>query len=410
MAAFTYRAVDRTGKPSSGVLEAVSAASARQDLRARGLLPVEVTASRAQRGAAAKPVRPSLLARLRPAVGTRDLTLITRQLATLIGSGVRIEDALRTVASQSPPRVAAVLLNVRASVLDGRSFGQSLAEYPGVFSEFYRASVMAGEQSGQLDQVMRHLAAFVENRARNAQAVQLALLYPALLATVSLGIITMLMTYVMPDIVRVFTSRGADLPLLTRGLIVISEALRAYGLIAVLGVLLGALGLRRWLAVPTNRLRFHRLLAQSRTTARFVTRISAAQFSGTLATLVQSRVPLVEALAAASAVTPNRFIRARVEEATARVREGASLRDAISAAAVFPPMLIAMIASGEAGGNLGETLTQAADDQQRDLDAWVRTLLALVEPAILLLMGGLVMLMVLAILLPIVSMNSLAGV
>ena len=224
MAAFTYRAVDRGGKPQSGVLEAVSAVSARADLRARGLLPVAVAASR---GTAGRPAGRSLLGGLRPAVGARDLTLITRQLATLIGSGVRIEDALRTVAQQSPPRVAAVLLNVRAAVLDGRSFGQALTEYPAVFSEFYRASVAAGEQSGQLDQVMRHLAAFVESRARNAQAIQLALIYPALLALVSAGIVVLLMTYVMPDIVRVFTARGADLPLLTRGLIVVSEALRS---------------------------------------------------------------------------------------------------------------------------------------------------------------------------------------
>jgi general secretion pathway protein F len=227
---------------------------------------------------------------------------------------------------------------------------------------------------------------------------------------VSLGIITLLMTYVMPDIVRVFTSRGADLPLLTRGLIVLSEAVRSYGLIALLCFAIGLLAYQRWLVVPANRARVHRWLAQGRLTARFVTRINAAQFSGTLATLVQSRVPLVEALTAASAVTPNLFIRARVEAATARVREGASLREAIGAAAVFPPILIAMIASGEAGGNLGDTLAQAAADQQRDLDAWVRTLVALVEPAILLVMGGLVMMMVLAILLPIVSMNSLAGV
>jgi general secretion pathway protein F len=407
MAAFTYRAVDRTGRPLTGVLEAASAASARQDLRARGLLPVEVAASRAASGA---PARPSLLARLRPAVGPRALTLITRQLATLIGSGVRIEDALKTVAQQCPPRAAAVLLNVRAAVLEGRSFGQALAEYPAVFTDFYRASVSAGEQSGQLDQVMRHLANFVENRARNAQSVQLALLYPALLAVLSLGIITALMTYVMPDIVRVFTSRGADLPLLTRGLILVSEALRAWGLVGLLALALALLGLQRWLAVRGNRLRFHRLLAEGRATARLVSRINSAQFTGTLATLVQSRVPLVEALAAAGAVTPNLHIRAKVEAAAARVREGTSLRDAIGAAGCFPPMLIAMIASGEAGGNLGETLARAAEDQQRDLDAWVRTLVALVEPAILLVMGGLVMLMVLAILLPIVSMNNLAGI
>lgn len=408
MGAYSYRAVDRAGKAQSGLMEAANAAAARQDLRARGLLPIEVAES-GQRGTGtdASPERPS--GWFRRGLSARDLTLITRQLATLIGSGVRIEDALHIVAQQSAPRVASVLLNVRAGVLDGRSLGQALAEYPAEFSDYYRASILAGEQSGKLDQVMRHLAAFVDNRARNAQSVQLALIYPALLATVSLGIIVMLMTYVMPDIIRVFTTRGADLPVVTRVLIAASEAMRAYGLQAIVALVIGILIARRWLSVGANRLRFHRLLSQNRLTARFVTRMNSAQFSGTLATLVQSRVPLVEALTAAAAVTPNLHIRQSIENATIRVREGASLRDALNAAQVFPPMLIAMIASGEAGGDLGETLARAADDQQRDLDAWVKTLVALVEPVILLVMGGLVMIMVLAILLPIVSMNTLAG-
>jgi general secretion pathway protein F len=408
MGAYSYRAVDRAGKSQSGLLEAANAAAARQHLRAQGLLPIEVAES-GQRGTGADTARAPSASWFRRGLGGRDLTLITRQLATLIGSGVRIEDALRIVAQQSPPRVASVLLNVRASILEGRSLGQALADYPAEFSDYYRASIQAGEQSGKLEVVMRHLAAFVDNRARNAQSVQLALIYPALLATVSLGIIVMLMTYVMPDIIRVFTNRGADLPWVTRGLIAVSEAMRAHGLQAILGLVIAALVWRRWLSANSNRLRFHRFLSQNRLTAKFVTRMNSAQFSGTLATLVQSRVPLVEALAAAAAVTPNLHIRQSIEIATTRVREGASLRDALDAAEVFPPMLIAMIASGEAGGDLGETLARAAEDQQRDLDAWVRTLVALVEPMILLLMGGLVMVMVLAILLPIVSMNALAG-
>lgn len=405
MGAFSYRAVDRSGKAHAGVIEAASAAAARQDLRARNLLPVEVAPS----GRNAAAARPVFGRRRRKGLGARDLALVTRQLATLIGSGVRIEDALRTVSQQGSPRIAALLLDIRASVLDGRSLGQALDDHPQVFSEYYRASVAAGEQSGRLDMVLTHLAAFVESRSRNAQSVRLALIYPALLAVVSLGIIAMLMTYVMPDIVRVFTARGADLPLLTRGLIAFSEALRAWGPLALLAAALGVLGFRRWLAAPRNRLAFHRFLARSPASARFVTRSSAAQFSGTLATLVRSHVPLVEALAAAGAATPNLFIRRSLEEATSRVREGASLRGAIEAAGCFPPMLVAMIGSGEAVGDLGEALAAAAEDQQRDLDAWVRTLVALVEPAILLVMGGLVMTMVLAILLPIMSMNDLAG-
>ena len=281
MAAFTYRAMDRSGRSETGVLEAASAAAARQDLRARGLFPVQVSATRdapqaANRGWA-----------LRSSVSARDLTVLTRQIATLIGSGVRIDEALQIAAGQANPRVAPVLLEMRAAVRDGQSFERALSAHPKVFSDYYRASVQAGEQSGQLEEVMGHLATFVDNRARNGQTIQLALLYPALLAFVSVGIITMLMAYVLPDIVRVFTSRGADLPWLTRALILLSDALRDWGLMAIAGLAVAVVGLRQLLRRPANRFAVHKWLATSRLTARIVTRINAAQFSGTLATLVQ---------------------------------------------------------------------------------------------------------------------------
>ena len=401
MAAFRFRAVDATGKPQAGVLEAASPLAARQVLRGQGWLPLEVTA-----GAAATTGGAGRFA-LRPAMSLAALTLITRQMATLLGSGLRIEDALATIALGQPARVAGLLLTVRAQVLEGRSLGAALAGFPQVFSEFYLASVVAGEQSGRLDQVMTHLAAFVENRTRNRQTVQLALLYPALLALVSLSIITLLMAFVVPDIVRVFTARGADLPFLTRALIAASAAVRGYGLLTALGFGVALTLWLRWLRVPGNLARFHRLLAQGRLTARLVQRMNAAQFAGTLATLVQSQVPLLDALRAAADVTPNRFVRAQVVQATEKVRQGMSLRRAMGEARCFPAMLVAMVASGEASGQLGAALERASADQQRDLDAWVRTMVALVEPAILLVMGGMVMVMVLAILLPIVSMNGL---
>lgn len=411
MPAFSFKAIDAAGRPQSGMLEAASSAAARQSLRGQGLLPLEVAGVAPGKDTRRQADSPAAPRRSRGArIPLSALTLITRQMSTLLGAGLRVEDALSAIAMGQPPKVAGILLTVRGAVLEGRSFGAALADYPQVFSDFYRASVRAGEQSGQLDQVMSHLAGFVENRARNRQTVQLALLYPVLLALVSLAIITLLMVFVIPDIMRVFSARGADLPFLTRALIAVSDLVRSYGLIALVVVVLGVVGFRRWLAAGRNRLRWHRMLATRRPTSRVVQRMNSSQFAGTLATLVQSRVPLVEALQAASDVTPNLFVRARVVEATEKVRRGISLKRAMDEAGVFPAMLIAMVASGEAGGHLGDALDRAATDQQRDLDAWVRALVALVEPAILLVMGGVVMIMVLAILLPIVSMNNLAGV
>jgi general secretion pathway protein F len=402
MGAYQFKAVDGAGKSHAGVMEAASAAAARQSLRGKGWLPVDVTERAAVAGTNGRKATSS------PRLSLSALTLVTRQMATLLGSGLRIEEALTTIASGQPPRVASILLNVRATVMEGRSFDDALATYPQAFSGYYRASVRAGEQSGKLDQVMAHLAAHVEHRSRNRQSVQLALLYPALLGVVSLAIIMALMTYVVPDIVKVFRDRGADLPLLTRSLIAVSDAVRGYGIHALSVSLILAFGAERWLKNSRNLTRWHGVLARGRLTGRLVQRLNAAQCAGTLATLLQSQVPLVEALSASTDVMANLHIRARLREATDKVRQGMSLQRALSESGAFPPMMIAMVASGEASGHLGRALDHAATEQQRDLDAWVKAVVALVEPAILVIMGGLVMAMVLAILMPIVSLNGLA--
>jgi general secretion pathway protein F len=408
MAAFQYRASNEKGQVRSGVIEASSAVSARQSLRAQGLLTLEMQESRARVQNPASGANGKKLRRQR-GLSLQSLTLVTRQLATLLSARLRIDEALSTVAKAQVPHVTAILLTLRASVVEGRSFADALDQMPGVFSDFYRASVRAGEQAGQLDKVMNHIATFIESRARNRQTVQLALLYPALLAMVSLAIITMLMTFVVPDIVKVFTSRGAELPFLTRALIAISAFVRAYGLIAALGLIIAGLGFARWYRAPKNRLVVHRFLARWRLTGGVVRQMNASQIAGTLATLLNSTVPLVEALSAAADVTPNLFIRQRMAEVAEKVRQGGNLNRAMEEAAVFPPMMVAMVASGETSGRLADALDHAATDQQRSLDAWVKAVIALVEPAILLVMGGLVMAMVLAILLPIISLNGLVG-
>ncbi|URW74580.1 type II secretion system F family protein [Sphingomonas donggukensis] len=404
MPAFAYQAADRAGATRKGVVDASSAPAARAMLREQGLLPLSVEPA-ADKGAAIGAIR---LPFARRGVTSRQLATMTRQIATLVGSDIPVEEALRLVAAQSEARsVSTLLMEVRASILDGRSFAASLANHPKAFPEFYRASVAAGESSGRLTDVLNHLAHFVETRHGNAQKLQLALLYPALLATVSIGIIVLLMIYVVPDIVRVFVSRGADLPFLTRALIAISAFLQDWGLLLLLVLLVGGFVFGRWVRVPANRLRLDRMFAERRPFKRFSRQHNAARFAGSLATLVESAVPLVEALHAAAAVTPNRHVRARALIVAARVREGLSLRAAMAEAAVFPSMLTAIVASGESSGKLAPALGRASDELERELDALVATLVALVEPMVLLMMGGMVLMMVLAILLPIINLNNL---
>lgn len=395
-----YHAVDPSGKKSKGLLDAANEASARADLRRRGLLPLSIEPTRHAAGSAFRPHRMSL----------KKQVLVTRQLATLAGAQVRIEDAIKIVADQiKGPRDVSLLLNLRSAIVDGRSFAEALEDAPGSFDEYYRASVRAGESAGKLSEVMEHLANHMEDRARNRQSLQLALIYPALLALVSIGVIVALLTLVVPDIVRVFTARGAELPALTRGLIAVSDWIARWGLIAAgVGVAAIVAGLAL-LRQPAIRLAWDRWLTRAPVVRGLVLRVNAAQFTGTLATLVQSGVPLAEALAAAARTVPNRFMRTRIAEVTQNVQDGASLSKSIQATEVFPPMLIAMIASGEAGGRLGDSLERAANDQAATLKATVTTIVALVEPAVLLVMGGIVMLLVMSILMPIVGLNALAG-
>ncbi|MDF1727662.1 MAG: type II secretion system F family protein [Sulfitobacter sp.] len=402
MPAFHYQAVDPSGKKSKGLLEAASAAAARADLRARNLLPLSVEATQGRPGA------PTGLRTHR--LGLKKQVLVTRQLATLVGAQVRIEDAIKIITDQlSNSRDVSLLLNLRSAIVDGRSFAEALEEVPGSFDEYYRASVRAAESAGKLPEVLAHLATHIEDRSRNRQSLQLALIYPALLALVSVGVIVALLTFVVPDIVRVFTARGADLPALTRGLIAVSDWVTRWGLIAAL-VICGALvAFAALLRQPALRLKWDGWLIRAPVIGTLVLRMNAAQFSGTLATLVQSGVPLAEALRAASGTVPNRFVRARVAEITQQVQDGTALSRAVEAARVFPPMLIAMIASGEASGRLGESLDKAATDQAAGLKATVTTIVALVEPAVLLIMGGIVMLLVMSILMPIVGLNGLAN-
>jgi len=407
--AFNFRAVDPAGKPQRGVVEAANAPGARKALRDRNLIPVSVhLSSEKDHGAGRGEV--DLTRLFGPRIGARALAAMTRQLSTMIGSGIRIEEALRILAAQNAKRPEGpVLVNVRGAIMEGRSFAAALGEHPSVFPDFYRASVAAGEQSGRLDDVLAHLTDFVERRERSRRKVQLALIYPALLAVVSMLIIGLMLTYVVPDITKVFVSRGAELPLLTRGLIGLSDLVQGFGWLIAILMAAGALALRQWLQSEANVLTLARVIAQRQPMARFSIQMNAARFAGSLATLVRSGVPLVDAINAAAAVTPNAWIRTRAQLTAARVREGSSLQRAMTEADCFPPMLIAVVASGENSGQLGEALARAATDLDSDTEALTAALVSLVEPGILLLMGGIVLLLVLAILMPIVNLNSLAG-
>ena len=405
MAAFEYVALDTKGRQQKGVLEADSARQVRQLLREKQLAPLQVEpAHRKEHSEKAGGFS------LRRGLSARDLALVTRQLATLIGAALPIEEALRAAAAQSrQPRIQSMLIAVRAKVLEGHSLANALGAFPAAFPELYRATVAAGEHAGHLAPVLEQLADYTEQRQQSRQKIQMAMLYPLILMLASLGIVGFLLGYVVPDVVRVFVDSGQTLPALTRGLILLSELVKAWGALVLVLAVVGVIAFRRALRNEDLRRRWHAFLLRVPLVGGLIAATETARFASTLAILVRSGVPLVEALAIGAEVVTNRIIRTDVANATQRVREGGSLSRALEASRQFPPMMLHMIASGERSGELDQMLARTARNQENDLAATIGLMVGLFEPFMLVFMGAVVLVIVLAILLPILSLNQLVG-
>lgn len=407
MPAFSYAALDVRGKERKGLLEADSSRQARQLLRDRGLTPLRIDATVGrQTSHAAGQARSTR--RAGPGIRVGDLAVITRQLATLLQSSMPLEEALAAVSQQSEnQRVRTVVSAVRARVMEGHSLANSMTDFPRVFPALYRSTVAAGEHAGQLDLVLNRLADYTERSYESRQKAQLALLYPVLLFVLSIAIVAGLMVFVVPDVVEVFVGQGQELPLLTRGLIALSDFIVEYGWLLLLLLVAAVAALRLALNNEAFRQRWDRRLMRLPLIGKLSRGGNTARYASTLSILTNSGVPLVEAMNIANQVLANSWLREQVSAATQQVREGGSLHQALQQCGYFPPMMIHMIASGEASGELATMLERVAQSQQRELDNLVATLIGIFEPAMLVFMGGAVLLIVLAILQPIFNLNQL---
>lgn len=402
MAAFEYTALDASGRERRGVLEGDSARQIRQLLRDQSLLPVAVAEV-----SDAPPPRAFSFS-LGNRIGSADLALLTRQLSTLVRSGIPLEEALLAVSQQSEKaRVRSVIAGVRARVMEGRTLAEGLAAFPTVFPEIYRATVSAGEQSGHLDAVLERMADYTENRQVLQQKIRNAMIYPILLTVVCLGIVGLLLGYVVPEVVRVFEAGKQELPILTRILIATSDFLRSWWWLLALALVAVAWGFRRWIRDPAARMKWDALMLRMPLVGRITRGNNAARFARTLSILAASAVPVLEALRIAAEVVTNAPMRRAVEDAAVRVREGAPIARSIGASKLFPPMLVHLVASGETSGELEAMLERAADNQERELDGVVNTAVGILGPVMILLMGGFVFVIVVALLLPIFQLNQL---
>ena len=407
MGAFDYVAVDATGRERKGVIEGDTARHVRQLLREQGLLPVSV--DEVEEKERTGPRRPLRLGFQR-GLSAGDLALVTRQLATLVKSGLPLEEALLACSQQTDkPRVRSVILGVRSKVTEGHTLADGLSDFPGSFPEIYRATVAASEQSGHLDAVLERLADYTDNREQMRSRTLTAMLYPVLLFVVCVAIVFFLLVSVVPKVVEVFRNSEAELPLLTQALIAGSDFMREYGLLLIVGIGLAAWLFSRWLRVESNRRRWHDLLLRLPLIGKIVRGSNTARFARTLSTLTASTVPVLEALRISSEVVTNLPMKAAVEDAAVRVREGAPIGRSIGVSRLFPPMMIHLISSGESSGELDTMLERAAIHQERELDSILQAVVGLLGPIMILVMGGLVLVIVLAMLLPIFELNQLVN-
>ena len=399
MSRFRYKAASASGSVQSGTIDAIDPIAARAKLRDDGMLPLSVKAA----GAVSFEGLTQQIGRRSSRASVAEVATFTRQMATLITSGVQIEEALAAIARESHGALAEMSQSLRKTILDGGTFRAALQDYPDSFDRFFLTSVSAGEQAGRLGPVLEYLAAHIENRQRNRQSVTLALIYPVILILVSVAVVVALLAFVLPDIVKVFAARGAELPGLTRVMIAVSDLLTTQALPILMVVGISVAGLTFLARKPAFGQRRDLFLWRS----GLARQVTIVQFTGTLATLIQSGVALSDALSAAIATVQNRAARDILSQVARDVHDGASLSLSLGRHKGFPPMMITMIASGEASGRLPAMLGRFAEDQQQSLQARVKTLVGLVEPLVLLVMGGVIMLLVLAILMPIVNLNSL---
>lgn len=409
MAAFRYQALNSAGKIEKGVMQGDSERQIRVQLRASQLRPVSVEAvSESAAGSRAKSGAGFRL--FQPRISVSELALLTRQLATLVQSQLPLDQCLQAAAEQThKSRTKELLLQVRSRVSEGHTLAYAMGEFPQVFNEMYRAMVNAGEHAGFLGEVLEQLADYSEQRQYAQQKLQMAMIYPVILLCVAVAVVVALMVLVVPELVSIFTHSKRELPLLTSALIATSDFIRERGLWVLLALVVAGFVWRWLLRDPGRRLQWHAFLLKAPGISRLVVTSNTARFASTLSILMASGVPLLDSLKIAGAVLSNLVLRKDSQVVAERVQEGTSLNRALADSGRFPPMMVHMVASGEASGELEKMLERSATNQERELETTLGTVMSVFEPLMVVVMGLIVLVIVMAVLLPVFSLNTMVN-
>ena len=404
MAACRFEAINQQGHTSQGVVDADSVRLARTRLRDMGLIPVKVNAL-SEQGNSQKNSSPIFN---RHKVSSYEQSQVTRQLSTLLNAGLNIEQSLAATAEQiDKTEIREMLLNIRADVMAGNSLSHAMGNYPDVFSEIYCAIVIAGEQSGELSKILDRLASYTESRQQLTQKVVAAFVYPALVTLTAILVVGGLLIYVVPQVVTVFQQSKQSLPFLTVAMIFVSDVLRATWIYLIVAITTGAYLFNKSLKNNELRSKFHLSLLNIPVLGSLILSVNTARFAKTLSILVGSGVPIISALNASSKATPFLPMRAAIQEAIKSVKDGGVLSRALKSSKLFPPILIHLIANAEQTGNLDKMLDSAAAQQENEVTNKITILTSVLEPALIIVMGAMVMAIVLAVMLPIIQINQI---
>ena len=403
MPAFRYEAINAAGKTLKGVLDADSARAGRGQLRTQGLTPLVVEpASTRMRGE--RNQRLSMGRRL----SQREQAILTRQLASLLIAGLPLDETLTVLTDQSErDYVRELMASIRAEVVGGHSFANALTQHPRDFPEIYRALVAAGEHTGKLGIVLSRLADYIEQSNALRQKILLAFTYPAVVTCIAFCIVTFLLSYVVPQVVTVFSSTKQQLPFLTIVMMALSDFVRHWWWAALIALVSLIWLVRQILSQTGPRLAFDRWILTAPLFGKLVRGYNTVRFASTLGILTAAGVPILRALQAAADTLSNNAMRVNIDDAIVRVREGMSLSRALGNTKTFPPVLVHLIRSGEATGDVTTMLDRASDGESRELERRTMFLTSLLEPLLILAMGGVVLVIVLAVMMPIIELNNL---
>ncbi|WP_246792176.1 type II secretion system inner membrane protein GspF [Burkholderia perseverans] len=403
MSAFRYEAIDQSGRTLKGVLEADSARAGRGQLRGQGLTPLVVEPA-AQRRDGQRRQRLALGRKL----SQREQAILTRQLASLLTAGLPLSESLSVLSEQAEREyVRELMASIRGEVVGGHTFANALTQHPADFPEIYRALVAAGEHTGKLGIVLSRLADYIEQSNALKQKIVLAFTYPAVVTMIAFGIVTFLLSYVVPQVANVFTSTKQELPTLTIVMLALSNFVRHWWWASLAAIALVVFLIGKILARPKPRLAFDAWSLGAPLLGKIVRGYNTVRFASTLGILSAAGVPILRALQAAGETLSNRAMRANIDDAIVRVREGSSLSRALNHVKTFPPVLIHLIRSGEATGDVTTMLDRAAEGESRELERKTMFLTSLLEPLLILAMGGVVLVIVLAVMMPIIELNNM---